>query len=168
MESLALGWFGPKPTNRRRWAVCDLRSPRTCPREPAQIRRDRERGGNPRRRLRTFEWLPLANSPTSSRRYRAEDALAWAIAGYATARRQEIEALDWTDVDFGEDAVLLGEDEEARKSKAARRVVPMVRQLRVRMLAERERRGRPRSGPIFKPKRADNRSGTADLNAVLH
>jgi integrase len=35
------------------------------------------------------------------------------------------------------------------------------------MLAEWERRGRPRSGPIFKPKRADNRSGTADLNAVL-
>lgn len=35
------------------------------------------------------------------------------------------------------------------------------------MHAEWERQGRPRSGPIFKPKRADNKSGTADLNAVL-
>jgi hypothetical protein len=47
------------------------------------------------------------------------------------------------------------------------RIVPMVKQLRVRMRAEWERQGRPESGPIFKPKRADNKSGTADLNAVL-
>jgi integrase len=97
----------------------------------------------------------------------AEDALAWAIAGYATARHQEVEALDWEEVDFEEDALLLAGDEGARKSEAARRIVPMVRQLRVRMWAEWERQGRPRSGPIFKPKRADNRSGTADLNAAL-
>jgi integrase len=97
----------------------------------------------------------------------AEDALAWAIAGYATARHQEIEALDWNDVDFAENAILLGGDDEARKSDAARRIVPMVKQLRVRMRAEWERQGRPRSGPIFKPKRADNKSGTADLNAAL-
>jgi integrase len=97
----------------------------------------------------------------------AEDALAWAIAGYATARHQEIEALDWEEVDFEENALLLAGDEGARKSEAARRVVPMVRQLRVRMHAEWERQGRPASGPIFKPKRADNRSGTADLNAAL-
>jgi integrase len=97
----------------------------------------------------------------------APDALAWAIAGYATARHQEIEALDWTDVDFEENAILLGEDDEARKSEAARRIVPMVSQLRARMHAEWERQGRPESGPIFKPKRADNRSGTADLNAAL-
>ncbi|HEX4307078.1 MAG TPA: tyrosine-type recombinase/integrase [Solirubrobacterales bacterium] len=97
----------------------------------------------------------------------AEDALAWAIAGYATARHQEIEALDWADVDFAEKTVLLGEDEEARKSEAARRIVLMVGQLRVRMHAEWVRQGRPESGPIFRSKRADNRSGTADLNAVL-
>jgi integrase len=91
----------------------------------------------------------------------AEDALAWAIAGYATARHQEIEALGWTDVDFGENAILLGGDDEAR------RIVPMIKQLRARIHVEWERQGRPQSGPIFKPKRADNRSGTADLNAVL-
>jgi integrase len=97
----------------------------------------------------------------------AEDALAWAIAGYATARHQEIEILDWTDVDFEENSILLAGEDEARKSEAARRIILMVKQLRVRMRAEWERQGRPKSGPIFKPKRADNKSGTADLNAAL-
>ena len=97
----------------------------------------------------------------------AKDALAWAIAGYATARHQEIKALDWSDVNFDENTILLGGHEEARKSEAARRVVPMIEQLRVRMRAGREHQRRPESGPVFKPRRADNRSGTADLNAVL-
>lgn len=97
----------------------------------------------------------------------AEDALAWAIAGYATARHQEIEILGWDDVGFADNAILLAGDEEARKSEAARRIVPMVKQLRVRMRAEWERQGRPKSGPVFRPKRADNKSGTADLGAML-
>lgn len=37
----------------------------------------------------------------------------------------------------------------------------------MRMVAEWERQGRLESGPIFKPKRSDNKSGTADLNAML-
>ena len=95
------------------------------------------------------------------------DALAWALAGYGTARRQEIEALDWEDVDFTEDAVLLAGDDDARKSEAARRIVPMVSGLRARLHAEWVRQGRPRSGPVFAARRADNRTGTADLNATL-
>jgi integrase len=97
----------------------------------------------------------------------AEDALAWALAGYATARHQEIEALDWEDVDLTEDALLLAGDEDARKSEAARRIVPIVSQLRTRLHAEWERQGRPKSGPVFAAKRADNTTGTADLNATL-
>lgn len=97
----------------------------------------------------------------------AEDALAWALAGYATARHQEIEALGWQDVDFTEDAVLLAGDEDARKSEAARRIVPMVSRLRTRFHAEWVRQGRPKSGPVFAAKRADNTTGTADLNATL-
>lgn len=97
----------------------------------------------------------------------AEDALAWALAGYATARHQEIEALDWRDVDFTEVAVLLAGDAEARKSEAARRIVPMVAQLKVRLHAEWARQGRPKTGPVFSAKRADNKTGTADLNAAL-
>jgi integrase len=96
-----------------------------------------------------------------------EDALAWAIAGYATARHQEIEVLGWEDIDFKENAILLAGDGEARKSEAARRIVPLVRQLRVRLRAEWERQGRPKSGPIFRPKRADNKSGVANLGAML-
>lgn len=42
-----------------------------------------------------------------------EDALPWALAGYATARSQEIEHLDWPEVDFDIDVLLLAEDEEA-------------------------------------------------------
>jgi integrase len=92
----------------------------------------------------------------------------WAAApAPASARHQEIEILGWEDVDFKENAILLAGDEEARKSEAARRIVPMVEQLRVPMRAEWERQGRPKSGPIFRPKRADNKTGTADLNAAL-
>jgi integrase len=97
----------------------------------------------------------------------AEDALAWAIAAYATARRQEIEILEWTDFNFTDDLILLAGDDEARKSEAARRIVPMVKQLSARVRAEWERQNRPTSGPVFRPKRADNKSGTADLNAAL-
>jgi integrase len=95
------------------------------------------------------------------------DALAWAIAGYTTARHQEIEILDWADVDFDENAILLAGDADAQKSEAARRIALMVSQLRVRMRDEWRRQGGPVSGPVFPPKRADNKSGTADLNATL-
>jgi integrase len=98
---------------------------------------------------------------------RAEDALAWALAGYATARRREIEALDWKDVDFDQGAVLLAGTIEARKSEAARRIVPMVAQLCARLQAEWGGQGRPDQGPVFPPKRVDNSTGSADLNAVL-
>ncbi len=97
----------------------------------------------------------------------AEDALAWALAGYATARRQEIEALEWKDVDFGRNDLLLAGNEEARKSDATHRIVPMVGQLRVRLRAEWRRQGRPVAGHVFPPRRVDNSKGAADLNAVL-
>lgn len=97
----------------------------------------------------------------------AEDALAWALAAYGTARRQEIEALDWKDVDFEHAAVLLAATNDARKSEAAHRVVPMVAQLRARLEAEWGSQGRPDQGVVFPPKRIDNSTGTADLNSVL-
>lgn len=96
-----------------------------------------------------------------------EDALAWALAGYATARLQEIEALDWGDVDFDQNAVRLAGSIEARKSAAAHRIVPMVAQLRVRLNAEWGRQGRPADGPVFPPRRVDNSTGAANLNSVL-
>jgi integrase len=94
------------------------------------------------------------------------DALPWALAGYATARSQEIEHLDWPEVDFVADVLLLAEDDEAKKSEAARRIVPMVRQLRDRLYAEWLRQGRPKAGRVCPPRRADNRSGCISLNAL--
>ena len=95
-----------------------------------------------------------------------EDALPWAIAGYATARSQEIEHLDWPEVDFDNDVLLFAEDDEAKKSEAARRIVPMVRQLRDRLYAEWLRQGKPKAGRVCPPRRADNKSGCISLNAL--
>lgn len=95
-----------------------------------------------------------------------EDALPWALAGYATARSQEIEHLDWPEVDFDSDVLLLAEDDEAKKSEAARRIVPLVRQLRDRLHAEWVRQGKPKRGRVCPPRRADNKSGCLSLNAL--
>lgn len=95
-----------------------------------------------------------------------EDALPWALAGYATARSQEIEYLDWPEVDFDSDVLLLAEDDEAKKSEAARRIIPMVRQLRDRLYAEWLRQGKPKTGRVCPPRRADNKSGCISLNAL--
>src|SRR4051794_16719831 len=95
-----------------------------------------------------------------------EDALPWALAGYGSARAQEIEHLDWPEVDFDNDVLLLAADEEAKKSEAARRIVPMVRQLRDRLHAEWIRQGEPASGRVCPPRRADNKSGCISLNAL--
>ena len=53
-----------------------------------------------------------------------EDALPWALAGYATARKQEIRVLDWQHVDLKLGAVELAADEEGRKPGGSWRVVP--------------------------------------------
>jgi integrase len=95
-----------------------------------------------------------------------EDALPWAIAGYATARSQEIEHLDWPEVDFVNDVLLLAGDDEAKKSEAAKRIVSMVRQLRDRLYAEQLRQGKPKAGRVCPPRRADNKSGCLSLNAL--
>jgi integrase len=82
-----------------------------------------------------------------------QDALPWALAAYATARSQEVEALEWPEVDFEDDNLLLGAHEEAEKSEAARRVVPMVRQVRDRLFAEWKRQGQPETGLVCPPRR---------------
>lgn len=75
--------------------------------------------------------------------------------------------LDWEHVDLEENVVQLGEDDDARKSDAARRIVPMVKQLRTRFEAEWVRQGRPRSGFVFPAKRADSTTGSANIGALL-
>lgn len=91
------------------------------------------------------------------------DALPWALAGYATARSQEIETLEWPEVDFEYDVLLFAADDKARKSEAARRIVPMVRQLRERLLNEWIRQGEPETGRVCPP-RKKSKSGRLSLN----
>jgi integrase len=93
------------------------------------------------------------------------DAILWALAGYGTARAQEIQALDWVDVDFELDFMFLAEDDEARKSDAARRPVPLVRQLRRRLYAEWMRQGKPKGGKVCPP-RNKSRSGLISLGRM--
>ncbi len=82
-----------------------------------------------------------------------QDAVPFALAAYGSARAQEIRHLRWEDVDFDKVRVLLGTDEDARKSDAARRSVPMVAPLE-RILAEEARRqGRPSKGMVCPPRR---------------
>jgi integrase len=118
------------------------------------------RGGKERDRIATpgeFARLLDALDPA--------DALPWAIAGYGTARLQEIQALEWPEVDLEHRVMLLAADEEARKSEAARRIAPIVRQLRRRLKAEWERQGRPEGGKVC-PARKHSRSGLLSLNQL--
>jgi integrase len=94
------------------------------------------------------------------------DALPWALAAYASARHQEIQTLEWPEVDFDHDLLLLAESEEARKSEAARRPVPMVRPLRRLLYREWIRQGCPESGKVCPPRRK-SKSGLLSLNNLL-
>ena len=58
-----------------------------------------------------------------------EDALPYALAAYATARRAEIRHAALDDVDLKLVVLYLGSDEDGRKSRAAQRPVPIVRPL---------------------------------------
>ncbi len=94
-----------------------------------------------------------------------EDALPFALAAYATARAQEIRALNWPQVDLSGDVLLLADDDDARKSEMARRLVPIVRPLRRRLRAEWVRQGRPRDGRVCPPRRR-SRSGMVSLDQL--
>jgi integrase len=95
------------------------------------------------------------------------DALPWALAAYATARHSEIRTLEWPEVDFEHHVLLLADDEEeARKSDAALRIVPIVRPLRDLLHREWISQGRPRSGKVCPP-RKESKSGMLSLNWLV-
>jgi integrase len=121
---------------------------------PANDSKERERIATPGEFVYLLDQLKL------------EDAVPFALAAYGTARSQEIRALEWPEVDFEDDVVLLADDDEARKSEAARRIVPMVKLLREWLHAEWIRQGRPSSGRVCPPRRKDNKSGMVSLNML--
>jgi integrase len=73
--------------------------------------------------------------------------------------------LEWPEVDFDSDVMLLAGDEDARKSEAARRIVPLVRPLRRRLYKEWVRQGRPETGKVCPP-RKHSESGLLSLNQL--
>jgi integrase len=82
-----------------------------------------------------------------------EDALPYALAAYATARRAEVLALDWPHVDFDRGVIELGADPQARKYDASWRVVPMLAPLGVMVRRAFLVKGRPGSGLVCPPYR---------------
>lgn len=139
-----------------RWAVDREKAfedPAARVRLPVAESRERDRVARPREFARLIEMLG------------PEDALPWALAAYATARAQEIQTLQWPDVDLDDGLLLLAGDDDARKSDAARRLVPVVRQLRERLRAEWSRQGRPTGGRVCPPRRR-SRSGLLSLNQL--
>jgi integrase len=94
-----------------------------------------------------------------------KDALPWALAAYGTARSQEIRALEWPEVDFEHDVILLADSDKARKSEAARRIVPIVRPLRKRLHDEWVRQGKPTTGRVCQPRR-QSASGMISLDQL--
>ncbi|MGO8904135.1 MAG: tyrosine-type recombinase/integrase [Solirubrobacteraceae bacterium] len=71
------------------------------------------------------------------------DALPYALAVYATARRAEIRHARVEDVDLDLAVIYLGADDRGRKSRAAQRAVPLVKSLASMLRRDLMRRGRP-------------------------
>lgn len=93
------------------------------------------------------------------------DAVPWALAAYGTARSQEIRHLEWPEVDFQRSVILLAEDDAARKSEAARRIVPMARPLVRTLREEWLRQGKPKAGRVCLPRR-ESKSGMLALGML--
>jgi integrase len=94
-----------------------------------------------------------------------EDALPYGLAGYGTARHQEIRTRDWSHVDLKLGAVELAADEEGRKPGGSWRVVPLVKPLSAMLRRAWIAQGRPSQGKVCPPKR-DGGSGLLDVSYV--
>jgi integrase len=139
-----------------RWAICreiGLESPASQIQLPACDSKERDRFAKP------GEFAELIG------RLAPADALPFALAAYGTARSQEIRALCWPQVDLTHRVPLLADDEDARKSETARRIVPIARPLQKRLEAEWVRQGRPKGGRVCPP-RNRSRSGMVSLDQM--
>jgi integrase len=80
-----------------------------------------------------------------------QDALPYALAGYAMGRRAQIVRLRWPEVDLKLGALEWGIEWEARKYDASRRVVPIVPPLVGLLKRVYLEQGRPKSGLVCPP-----------------
>jgi integrase len=94
-----------------------------------------------------------------------QDKFPFALAAYGSARSQEVRHLEWPEVDFKQSVLLLADDDAARKSESARRIVPMVRPLVKILREEWLRQGRPKTGRVCLPRR-ESKSGMLALGTL--
>lgn len=94
-----------------------------------------------------------------------EEALPYALAGYATARNQEIRVLDWRDVNLKLGAIELAADEEGRKPGGSWRAVPIVKPLAAMLKRAWISQGRPTQGKVCPPRKKAP-SGMLQLGGV--
>jgi integrase len=94
-----------------------------------------------------------------------EDALVFALAGYGSARNQEIRTLDWANVHFELRAFEAAADENARKGDASWRVIPGVSPLMTLLKRAWIAQGCPRSGKVCQP-RERSKSGLVSIDNI--
>jgi integrase len=94
-----------------------------------------------------------------------KDALPFALAGYGSARHQEIQVLDWEHVDLDVGGGELAGDEAGRKPGGSWRLIFYVKPLWEMLREEWEAQGRPTNGKVCPPK-AIRRSGLLALNTL--
>lgn len=125
---------------------------------PASDAQQRDRVATPAEFARLikaiFEPTPaeLEKGEARDRDQARKDALPFALAGYASARRQEIQVLDWTHINLDVGAGELAGDEEGRKPGGSWRLVPFVKPLWEMLREEWVAQGHPSSGKVCPPK----------------
>ena len=103
----------------------------------------------------------LTRDPHEARK----DALPFALAGYGSARHQEIQVLDWDHVDLDIGGGELAGDEAGRKPGGSWRLIFYVKPLWEMLREEWEAQGRPTSGRVCPPK-AIRQSGLLALSTL--
>jgi integrase len=94
-----------------------------------------------------------------------KDAIPYALAAFGTARKQEIEVLDWRDIDFDLGAAELAADPDGRKPGGSWRIVPLVRPLLNLLREEWQAQGEPSEGKVCPPQ-AVRKSGRKSMARV--
>lgn len=94
-----------------------------------------------------------------------DDALPFALAGYGSARHQEIQILDWSHVDLKLGAIELAADEDGRKPGGSWRVVPLVKPLHHMLRKAWIAHGRPSQGKVC-PSRRQSKSSLLALGGL--
>jgi integrase len=132
-------------------------SPTGKTRLPAKDEKPRDRVVSPAEFAHLVEAIFVATSEEERReeiRVRDQarkDALPYALAAYGSARRQEVQVLDWEHVDLAIGAMELAADELGRKPGGSWRIVPLVKPLWQMLREEWLAQGSPIAGKVCPP-----------------